>query len=414
MSRNPLVCGLLLLMLMVGPVSAQQTIPPDTITTVFDSDTIPGMGAVGGVTVDRLQYVYVADFRNRVWRYSPGGKVELFADGLYGASGNAIGPQGELYQSSFHGNYISRIARDGASEVYVDVGLNGPVGIAVGDAGELYVVNCNGNGVAVVRPNREVRPLVSGPLFACPNGITRDDRGNLFVVNFSNTQVIRVTTEGQATPFADIPGAGGNGHITFARGGFYVTKFRGNQVFRVERDGSYYVVAGTGEQGQSDGPATAAMLSQPNGIAASPSGQELWVNELIAGNGVGGGPARSVLRRIRLVSLADVVIATHPGDGSAARAYRAYRAARPKEETAASAIAVGYQFLQTRRIQDALAIFRLNATDHPDDPTSQYQLGEAFRFTGQADQAAAQYEKTLRLDPQHPLAGERLKAVKGG
>lgn len=156
------------------------------------------------------------------------------------------------------------------------------------------------------------------------------------------------------------------------------------------------------------------MLSQPNGIAASPSGQELWVNELIAGKGVGGGPARSVLRRIRLVSLADVVIATTPGDGSAARAYQAYRAARPKEETAASAIAVGYQFLQTRRIQDALAIFRLNATDHPDDPTSQYQLGEAFRFTGQTDQAATQYEKTLRLDPHHPLAGERLKAVKGG
>lgn len=73
----------------------------------------------------------------------------------------------------------------------------------------------------------------------------------------------------------------------------------------------------------------------------------------------------------------------------------------------------GYQFLQTRRIQDALAIFRLNATDHPDDATSQYQLGETFRFTGQLDQSAVQYEKTLRLDPKHPLAGERLKAVKG-
>ncbi len=33
-------------------------------------------------------------------------------------------------------------------------------------------------------------------------------------------KVVRVTPEGEATEFADVPGAGGNGHIAFARGGF--------------------------------------------------------------------------------------------------------------------------------------------------------------------------------------------------
>jgi len=392
-------------------VRAQFDLPPDTVSTVFDSDTIPGMGAVGGVTVDRLGYVYVADFRNRVWRYAPGGSVEPFADGLYGSSGNAIGPRGELYQSSFHGSFITRVARDGTAELYIDRGLNGPVGIAVGDAGELFVVNCSGNFVSIVRPDRTVDTLASGALFACPNGITRDDRGDLYVVNFSNTRVIRVTPGGAAEAFADIPGSGGNAHIAFGRNGFYVTKLRGNQVFRLERDGTSRVVAGTGAQGRLDGVATTAQLSQPNGIALSPSGQELWVNELISGNGVGGGAARSALRRIRLVSLSDVLGAAPPDDGSVEAAYAAYAKARPAEATPALAIGVGYQFLQTGRIQDALAVFRLNAAANPDDPVSQYQLGEAYRFTGQPKAAAAQYQKALTLDPNYTVARERLAAV---
>ena len=409
---RPLTLAVLASLSAPASSTPQQGIPPDTVVTVFDGDTIPEMGAVGGVAVDRLGYVYVADFRNRVWRYAPGGEVHVYADGLYGASGNAIGPRGELYQSSFHGNYITRIARDGTAEVYADQGPNGPVGIAAGDEGELYVVNCSGGNVAVVRPGAPAEPIASGPLFACPNGITRDDRGDLYVVNFSNTQVVRISADGTASVFTDIPGAGGNGHIVFARGGFYVTKFRGHQVFRVERDGTFTVIAGTGARGQSDGPATTALMSQPNGIAVSPSGQELWVNELLEGSGVAGGPARSVLRRIRLISLADVLTAAG-SDGGVASAYRAYRTARPKEHTAAAAIAVGYQFLQTQRVPDALTVFRLNAEDFPEHVASQYHLGEAYRFTGQPDLAATQYEKTLRLDPDHPLAGDRLRAVRG-
>jgi len=393
------------------PLSAQQTIPPDTLFTVFDGDTIPGMGAVGGVAVDKLGYVYVADFRNRLWRYTPGSSVEVYANGFYGSSGNAVGPQGEVYQSSFHGDYITRVDRDGTTSMWAERGLAGPVGIAVGDSGRLYVVNCRGGYVTVVRPDHQVTRLVEGPLFACPNGITRDDRGDFYVVNFGNTKVVRVTPDGVATEFVDVPGAGGNGHIAYARGGFYVTKFRGHQVFRVERDGTVSVVAGTGSQGRTDGPATAALMSQPNGIAISPSGQDLWINELISGSGVNGGAARSLLRRIRLVSLTDVLTETTAGDGSVAAAYKAYRAARPKEATSASAITVGYQFLQTGRIQDALAVFQLNAADFPDDPTSQYQLGEAYRFTGQPKEAAVQYRKTLKLDPAYPQAAARLKAV---
>ncbi len=393
------------------PVAAQVSVPPDTVATVVDGDSIPGFGAVGGIAVDRLGYVYSANFRNEVWRYTPGGTVRRYAGGFYGASGNAIGPAGELYQSSFHGGYISRVARDGSVTTYADSGLTGPVAIAMGELGVLYVVDCSANAVARVDTDHTVHRVADGPLFACPNGITRDDRGDFYVVNFGNTKVIRVTPAGEATVFADIPGTGGNGHIAFGRDGFYVTKYRGHQVFRLERDGSSRVVAGTGTQGHRDGPATEALLSQPNGIAISPSGDELWINELVSGNGVGGGAAHSVLRRIRLIGLTDVLAAAPPGVEGLTAAYRAYRKARPGEGTTADAIATAYRYLSGQRVPEALALFRLNADDHPADATSQYQLGEAYRFTGQPDQAAAQYRKTLAIDPGHALAKNRLAAV---
>jgi predicted TPR repeat methyltransferase len=43
-----------------------------------------------------------------------------------------------------------------------------------------------------------------------------------------------------------------------------------------------------------------------------------------------------------------------------------------------------------------------------------YNLGEAYRFTGQPDQAAARYREVLVLDPDHPLAAARLELVTGG
>ncbi len=220
---------------------------------------------------------------------------------------------GELYQSSFHGGFISRVDRDGSVSTYADSGLVGPVGIAMGDHDALYVVDCSANAVARVDTDHTVHRLADGPLFACPNGITRDDQGDFYVVNFGNTKVIRITPEGSAEVFADIPGSGGNGHIIFGRDGFYVTKFRGHQVFRLERDGHSRVVAGTGTQGHRDGPATEALLSQPNGIAISPAGDVLWINELISGNGVGGGAAHAIIRRIRLIGLTDVLATAAPG-----------------------------------------------------------------------------------------------------
>lgn len=405
-----------LLPVMPSGVEAQSvTVPPDTVSTVYVSDTLAGYGAVGGIASDALGFAYVADFRNTLWRLDPEGHVTPFASGFYGASGNAVGPRGEVYQSSFNGNYVSRISRTGEAEVYADEGLSGPVGIAVAPDGELFVCNCTDGTIARVGPDRVARRFAGSELLACPNGITFDDRGDLYVVSFNNTLVVRITPEGEVTRFTDIPGAGGNGHITFARGGFYVTKFRGNQVFRVGRDGSVRLLAGTGQPGGADGPALDATFTRPNGVAVSPTGKEIWVNDLLEGAGVGIGPSKVALRRIRVVSLSDVLASVTPEDGvdGVRRVHEAYHAQRPDEDTTADAITLAFQWMSSGRVGQGVALHELNAAAFPESLPALYNLGEAYRFTGQPERAAERYRQVLERDPGHALARARLTLVAG-
>jgi len=392
-----------------------QVLPPDVVSTVFVSDSIEGYGATGGVAVDALGFVYVADFANSVWRIAPDGSVRKFADGLYGASGNAIGPRGYLYQSSFYGNYVSRISRNGVVETWADEGLAGPVGIAVSPGGELFVANCSADTISRIGRDRSVVVFARSDLMACPNGITFDDRGDLYVVNFNNTKVLRIDEHGDVTELADLPAAGGNGHITFARGVFFITKNRDHRVYRLRRDGAYTVLAGTGEAGEADGPAHQATFTRPNGIAAGPGGDELWVNDLTQGQGLGRGVSVVSMRRIRLVSLAEVLGALDPdADAEALRsAHAAYQRARSGEDSSASAIALGYQWLTAGRLQHAVTLFELNAASYPGDANAQYHFGEALRFTGSPGRAAEQYRRALDLDPDHPTARGRLALVTG-
>src|SRR6266576_6660432 len=67
--------------------------------------------STGGVTVDSLGNIYVADFGEIVCKITPDGQRHEFATGLYGASGNAIAKDGNLVQSIFYGDSITKMDR---------------------------------------------------------------------------------------------------------------------------------------------------------------------------------------------------------------------------------------------------------------------------------------------------------------
>lgn len=391
--------------------SPQPAQAPVRVSTV--GDTLHG--AVGGVAVDRLGNVYVADFANTVWRFSHWGTMEVFATGLYGASGNAIDSQGNLLQSNFLANTVSRIDRNGAVTRFAD-GFNGPVGIAVTPADSLVVCNCGANTLSKVTPDGEVATFAESPLFNCPNGITRHPDGHYFVANFSDGRVLQVSAAGEVTEYATIPG-GGNGHVVFAAGDLYVTALRANRIFRIDAEGNISPFAGVGPLRSADGEAEQAMFSTPNGIAYDPVRDRLYTNDYLVPwlqrNLV---EPLSLLRKLQLPSLTERFNAALQAGGAEAAmaAHRAYKASRPGRFTELEVNALGYAHLQAGRIEAAIAAFTLNTEDYPNSFNTWDSLGEAMAAAGRKEEAIRYYEKSLELNPANTNATEMIKRLRGG
>jgi len=367
--------------------------------------------------VDRLGFVYVSNFRDAVWRISPDGEVETLTRSLYGASGNAVDSRGDLYQANFLAHTITKITRTGEVSLFAGEGLEGPVGIAVDPEDDaLYVCNCQGNFLSRINREGVVERFAESERFACPNGIVFGPDGDLFVTNFNHHDVLRVTPEGEVSVFATVPGGAGNAHLAFAKGFFYVTKIVANRVVKVSTEGEVFPVAGTGQPGHEDGPGPEASFYRPNGIAASPSGDRLYVNTMVGEHSVPE-PSTITVRVIELVTLTGVLEEALEAGGVEAlgAAYERFSShpVRGSEDTVAEMVALGYRLLSGRRIPEGLTVFRLNAEAHPQSPAAQYHQGEAFRYTGQTERAIEQYRRVLELDPGHGLAASRLRQLRG-
>jgi len=254
---------------------------------------------VGGVAIDLAGSLYVADFGDVVWRITPEGKREVFTSGLYGASGNAIDAQGNLLQSSYYGNFITKVDRLGHATPLVTTGLQGPVGIAIDrKSGDLYVANCNGNTIARIGADGAVSTFARSELLRCPNGIAFDRDGALYVANFRNNQMLKVDSTGHVTPFASVS-AKGLGHLCFKKDRFFVTAFESHEVYEVTLDGAVRRILGTGKRGLVDGTAARARLTYPNGIACDPWAPRLYINEYV-NESPDGRPRRAIVREILL------------------------------------------------------------------------------------------------------------------
>ncbi|MDH3733272.1 MAG: tetratricopeptide repeat protein [Gemmatimonadota bacterium] len=386
----------------------------DQVYTV--GDTL--VGGVGGVAVDALGYIYVADFGETVYKIKPDGRAEVFATGLYGASGNTVDAMGNLYQSSFNGHHITKIDRRGNQEI-VATGLTGPVGIAAG-SDALFVCNCQSNTIARVVPKGEVTTFAESPLLNCPNGITLAPDGNLYVVNFSDEKMLKITPDGSVTEFATLPG-GGNGHVTFARGNLYATSFQGQRVYRVSLAGDVSLVAGTGAFGEKDGPALEATFTFPNGIAAGPAGDRVYINDFINRSppGLAIPPIpRSTIRVVKLASISDRMAAAL-GEGGASGLEEAYRAFKTDPSTSGLFTEVevnvfGYTLMGGGNLEAATKVFELNAESYPNSWNAWDSLAEAHMNAGHNDRAIELYQKSLSLNPANNNAVQMIAKIRGG
>ena len=74
---------------------------------------------------------------------------------------------------------------------------------------------------------------------------------------------------------------------------------------------------------------------------------------------------------------------------------------------------IGYFLLGSNRVDNAIAIFRLNVELHPRSANTYDSLGEAYLKKGNKALALENYEKALKIEPGFPSAVEAVRTMKG-
>jgi sugar lactone lactonase YvrE len=130
-----------------------------------------------------------------------------------------------------------------------------------------------------------------------PVGVAMDGVGNLFIADAGNHRVLKVRPDGTITTIAGtgMPGfEGDGGPASFARlnepwgvavdkaGSLFIADFENHRIRKVTPDGIIRTVAGNGTRGFSGdgGPATSAQLNGPSGIAADDAGNMFIADSL--------------------------------------------------------------------------------------------------------------------------------------
>jgi len=265
------------------------------------------MNSPTGLTVDSSGNLYVADSLNlRIRKIASSGGVSTIAgNGVLSYSGDG-GPA-----LSAQMNAPQAVAVDSAGNLYVADSGNNVVrkiskGIITTIAGTGSAGSGGDNGAAATAQLNS------------PQGVAVDSAGNVYIADTINAKVRKVTPGGTISTVAGngTPGFGGDGGAATSAqlytpvgvavdsaGNLYIADFGNGRIRKVSAGGTITTVAGNGNQGYSGdgGPAANAQLAEPQGVAVDAAGN-LYIAD--TGNSV-----------VRLVS--NGLISTFAGNGYA-------------------------------------------------------------------------------------------------
>jgi len=73
---------------------------------------------------------------------------------------------------------------------------------------------------------------------------------------------------------------------------------------------------------------------------------------------------------------------------------------------------LGYRLLENDKVEEAIAVFELNVSEHPESANTYDSLGEAHMKAGQKESAIRNYEMSLKLDPGNDNAKRMLERLR--
>jgi sugar lactone lactonase YvrE len=271
-------------------VAAADASGPPAITTVAGDGEAAFAGDGGqaplaalarprAVAVDGQGNLFVADTdNNRIRRVSPGGVITTIA-----------------------GTGVAGFGGDGGPATAAQ--LSSPFGVALDAVGDVLIADANNHRVRKVDTTGMITTVAGtgvaafggdgGPATAAqlnlPRGLGVDPMGNVVIADSNNNRVRRVDASGMITTVAGtgVAGFGGDGgpatsaQLSFPRsiafdrsGALLFVDTHNERVRKVDASGVVTTIAGDGVAafGGDGGPATAAHLNIPYGVAVGPAG----------------------------------------------------------------------------------------------------------------------------------------------
>jgi sugar lactone lactonase YvrE len=245
------------------------------ITTVaggFIGDGKPATSAAlsdpEGMAFDAVGNFYIADaYDHRIRKITPSGKISTFA-----------------------GNGISAYSGDGGPAKKAS--LNFPDGLAVDSKGDLFIADRRNFVIRKVSRNGFISTFSKVPFFGDARSMTLDAQGNLYVADSFNCVILKVAKNGTSSVVAGAAQCGYNadeipatqallrepyGVAVDFNGNLYIGDTGNARIRMVDTSGIIHTVAGNGHIGfgGDGGPATSAMLYNPQGVAIDSKGDLL-------------------------------------------------------------------------------------------------------------------------------------------